>query len=368
MPDSAVTSKVFIDTEVFDAQGLDFGSPNIVRLVRLAAAHKVQIFLTTVTVKEIERHLDEHAVKAFKQLQDYRRASHIVKKVLPAETAVALSDANLESIRSHLRNDFEAFVREGHIQILTLDDVSATSVFDKYFAQQPPFGDKGKKNEFPDAFACAALKVWCTKNKSRMYVVSADPDWRRACTNEPTLVHLQRLDELLEQFADSVVVTAIKESLTARMNELRTLINADADDLEYFVSDNVIDGEYEDVELDIEIEDFHVVEAANGHAIVTASCVLDIQAIVRGDDPDSIWRDPDTGDMNSVWRVSGSIEQQTELDATIAVTYDVNRPEHITIGRVRFDDRSIELDVDDDQLTRDDDDESDEMDFTVPDD
>ena len=74
MPDNALTPNVFIDTEVFDAQGLDFASANFIRLTRLAMAGKIKLFLTTITQKEIDRHIGEHATKAFKQLSDYRRA------------------------------------------------------------------------------------------------------------------------------------------------------------------------------------------------------------------------------------------------------------------------------------------------------
>ena len=72
MPDTAVTPNVFLDTEVFDQQGLDFKSRNFVRLIYLATAGKVKLFLTTVTEKEIKRHLDDHATKAFKQISKSR--------------------------------------------------------------------------------------------------------------------------------------------------------------------------------------------------------------------------------------------------------------------------------------------------------
>ena len=149
MPDSAITPNVFIDTEVFDAQGLDFTSPNFKRLIRLAAADKVKLFLTTVTRGEINRHLDEHAKKAFKQISDYRRAMRIVKKVIPPETIAALETIDVEAFRNDLNKDFMTFLEKTAAEILPINEVSSDAIFQRYFEQEPPFGDKHKKNEFP---------------------------------------------------------------------------------------------------------------------------------------------------------------------------------------------------------------------------
>lgn len=301
MPDSALTPNVFIDTEVFDRQGLNFASPNFMRLIRLATGDKVKLFLTTVTQEEIKRHLDEHATRAFKQISDCRRALRIVKRMLPPQTIAALEAVDEGAIRTYLHRDFTAFIDNTRTEVLSIDDVSPDAVFRKYFEQEPPFGDKQKKNEFPDAFACAALQAWCAKTTSRMYVVSGDLDWKRVCVKDQALIHLDHLDHLLERFADSVVVTAIKDFLAAKKGEIEKLINDEADNLDYYVSDNLIDGEYDDLEVNTEVEEFHVVEAADGHAVVTAFCNLGIQVSITADDPDSMWTDPDTRELKSVW-------------------------------------------------------------------
>ena len=367
MADNAVTPNVFLDTEVFDGQGLNFTSPNFIRLIRLATAGKVKLFLTTVTREEIKRHLDAHAKKAFRQISDYRRASRVVKKLLPPETTAALAAADVEAIRDDLHKDFTTFIDDTAAEILSVNDVSPEAVFERYFQQKPPFGDQHKKSEFPDAFACAALQAWCAKTRSRMYVVSGDPDWRRVCKTDAVLIHLNRLDELLEQFEDSVIVTAIKEFLSARKEQVEELIKEEAHNLDYFVSDNLIDGEYDDLEVDVVVEEFHVVEAADGQAVVTAFCTLNLRASVTADDPNSMWTDPDTGDVNSVWHLRGSAEQEIERDVAVSVTYDVKRPENVTISKVEFEDKSVEIEVDEQDLSCSDEDELDETDVVLPD-
>jgi hypothetical protein len=201
-----------------------------------------------------------------------------------------------------------------------------------------------------------------------MYVVSRDTDWRRACEEVPVLIHLNQLDELLEQFADSVARTAIREFLGARKEEVEELIRDEADNLDYFVSDSLIDGECDDLEVNVAVDEFHVVDADDGQAVVTAFCTLNIRAFVTADDPNSMWTDPDTGDVKSVWRLAGRIEREIERDVTLTVTYDEKHPEDVEIGSVEFGNKSVEIEVDEHELSCSNQDELDEIDIVGPDD
>ncbi|MFN0056499.1 MAG: hypothetical protein ACKV0T_30500 [Planctomycetales bacterium] len=57
MADNAATNNAFLDTEVFDCHQFDFGALSFRRLVRLAADGPMSVFLTTVTVSEIRKHI-----------------------------------------------------------------------------------------------------------------------------------------------------------------------------------------------------------------------------------------------------------------------------------------------------------------------
>ena len=80
MADSAETPNVFLDTEVFRAHQLDFQSPNIRRLVRLAVEGPVRLLLTMVTKGEVLDDLKERARDAIKQLKEVRRLSSTMRR------------------------------------------------------------------------------------------------------------------------------------------------------------------------------------------------------------------------------------------------------------------------------------------------
>jgi hypothetical protein len=363
MADTAVTQNVFIDTEVFDHHSRDFQSANLRILRRLGASEKINLFLTEITKHEVCAHIDSDGKEAFKRLQNYKRVSRAVKRIIPDPK---LEPEDEGAIQTDLQKEFEEFIKDSKIEILSVDDVAAGPIFKKYFKQRPPFGDKNKKSEFPDAFALAALEQWCKRMSAKMYVVSGDRDWRRTCKANANLLHIGRLDELLEKFGDSIQITAVKEALSKVWDHVVEDIERDAYNLDFFVSDNLVDGEAEDIEIEVEVGDPHVVEANNGKAVVSVPCTLNITASVTAMDPDSMWTDPDTKDLNSVWQLRGSVEHETDRSATMEVAYDANNTDKVGVKNVRFEDRCVEFDVDERELSCSDEDEL--ADFDVPED
>jgi hypothetical protein len=327
MSDSAVTPNVFVDTEVFDHHSRDFDSAKLRVLRRLASSGRINLLLTTITEHEVRSHIDADAKDAFKRLRNYNRMSRAVKRVLPDPK---LEPQDEEAIRKDLQKDFDDFIKSAQIEILTIDDVSPGPIFKKYFKQTPPFGTKDKKSEFPDAFAVAVLEEWCKRNFAKIYVVSGDSDWKLACKGNSDLIYVERLDELLEKFGDSVQITAVKEALSRVRDSVVEFIERKAYELDFFVSDKLINGELDDVQIDLEVEEFRVVEARDGEATVTVTCRLNVTADVTAMDPNSIWTDPDTGELKSVWQLRGSVQDETERDVTMEVTYDASNTD--TIG------------------------------------
>jgi hypothetical protein len=364
MADNAVTRIVFLDTEAFDHHSRDFTAANLRILLRLASTEEIRVILTAVTENEVRKHLDNDAKDAFKRLQNYKRMSRAVKRILPDPK---LQPEDEESVRKDLHQEFDTFLEHAKVEVISIDMVAPGPIFKKYFEQKPPFGAKDKKCEFPDAFAFAALEQWCIDNSAKVYVVGGDGDWKRACKDHANLIYVERLDELLEKFGDSVQVTAVKEALSKVRDDVIEFIKEKAYNLDFYVSDNLVEGELDGIEIDLEVGDFHVVEAKDGKAFVSVPCTLDISGDVTAMDPNSMWTDPDTGELKSVWHLRGSAEHETERDVTMEVTYDPNDTDNVGFKNVQFEDRRVEFDVDEHDLSCSDEDEFEEPDFEPPD-
>jgi hypothetical protein len=355
--DSAVTPYVFLDTEVFRTHQLDFQSPNIRRLVRLAVEGPVRLLLTTVTKGEVMDDLKGRAREAIKQLKEVRRLSGTMRKIMPEETVQAVEAVNRDKATAILQEEFEDFIAVTRADVLDLTGVSADAVFKKYFEGTQPFGGQGinKKVEFPDAFAFGALEGWSTANENaKIYVVGNDGDWKHMCAGHPSLISVARLDELLQHFTDTEVSFAIKEGLGEQREELLKMIRAEAENFGAYVGGDVlIDGEVDGFDVDdIDIQEFNVVEIKNGEASVSVLCEVSVSAYVVADDPDSGIYDHETKNMHYVFRIAGTVESKMEKTAEVTMKYQKEQPDQVTIESVEFEDNDVEIFVEEQELER----------------
>lgn len=68
---SAETTFVFLDTQVFKDQDLDFSSRNLRRFIRLAEVGELHHVQTYITEREIRKHITSQADEAFRQAKSY---------------------------------------------------------------------------------------------------------------------------------------------------------------------------------------------------------------------------------------------------------------------------------------------------------
>lgn len=192
-----VTPHVFIDTTVFDQSAHNYRSTAFQRLAELVKEKSIAIYMTTITVREVESHIK----RGVKTAQDNIRAAFSKHKLLksvehPSVSAVS-TGVNVEEVTEALLAQFRGWMSELSVGIIPIEGLSVEQVFERYFEQAPPFSEK-KKSEFPDAFTVAALERWCQENSARMYVVSSDGDMYSACQASQPLNPCLSLAEFLE--------------------------------------------------------------------------------------------------------------------------------------------------------------------------
>ncbi|MEQ1935680.1 MAG: PIN domain-containing protein, partial [Fimbriimonadaceae bacterium] len=114
------------------------------RLARLAASRDLQLLLTSVTVQEIRAHLEHDAKEALRVLRNYRRASKLVKRVLPDPLFVPEDE---QEFRKGLHDEFDRFLLGAHVEVVSVAHVSPEAVLADYFASVAPFATGDKKSE-----------------------------------------------------------------------------------------------------------------------------------------------------------------------------------------------------------------------------
>lgn len=195
---------ISIDTSIFDQKqrGLEWG---LLKRLQQFKDSPISFLLPEIVHKELAAHLLKDAtesmnvlVKTLKSMstpwylsQDSR--NQILEIATRQKSADAMAKSRVDSF----------LVATGAVSVNTADHVSIIEVLDRYFDQQPPFGQKeGKKHEFPDALALLTLERWAELNATSILVVSRDADWQTYCEESARLIGIDDLAEALGCFQE----------------------------------------------------------------------------------------------------------------------------------------------------------------------
>ena len=182
------TPYLFIDSEAYVHQGLDWHGEVLSSLSKLAKSGKVHLLTTSITVREVRAQLDQAIAKATDAL---RKHSRLLR--LAGVDTKPLVDQDALKAAAHVA--FDEFLSSTEATSVELD-VELEELLQDYFAQKPPFSAK-KPSEFPDAIVCASLHAWCRKQGKTAYVVSADPDLKAFCETTIYLFHVEKITDVL---------------------------------------------------------------------------------------------------------------------------------------------------------------------------
>ena len=161
-----------------------------------------------------------------------------------------------EDIYKIALESFEKFLDKSSAEIVDIKNVDASSVFDKYFKSEPPFGGANKKSEFPDAFVLEAVAKVSKDRGHTLYVISDDGDMEKYANTLDNLIHLRRVDDLLDlvvrkedelkapvKFADSIL-EQLEEKLIESAKEIISSSEFYSDEMDEF------DGEIYQIDIE----------------------------------------------------------------------------------------------------------------------
>lgn len=207
---------VALDTQVFRKNHFYYNSSDLKNLIKLVQEEKIKLFITSVTVDEVKRYLDEKAQLIHQVVKNYENGlTHIhfqqskdSKKLKIHPNSDLLNKfkeqvkeftPTLDEIKQDLLNQFEVYFEQAKFEKIEIDGVSVEDVFKSYFSGIPPFSEK-KKNEFPDAFALLAIQKAAKDKNKVICVVSEDSDWEKFCTSTGStyLTYFKTVDDLLQ--------------------------------------------------------------------------------------------------------------------------------------------------------------------------
>lgn len=184
------TRFVFIDTEAYVREKLDWESKSLTKFVELAKARHVQVLVNSITRQEVIEKIRESLYLASSALKKHE----VIIRLLGNEIASICPDGDAAAI---LIDRFQSFLVNAKAIDVPLN-VDVNALFACYFERKPPFSDK-KKHEFPDAVVVSSLLQWCEQRGATVYVVSSDPDMLACCEGAGGLIPVASVAEIVSR-------------------------------------------------------------------------------------------------------------------------------------------------------------------------
>ena len=252
--DGYLIKAVSLDTQVFVTAGFCLNSKTFQSLIGHFASGRLHLLMSDITVREVRARIKKAvAAEALLQRQFCNQVNVLHNSSLPAVKAGILK-FDEEAIADDLCAQFDHFLAQCHAKILDSGSLSADVVLDKYFAGEPPFGNKEeKKFEFPDALAIQALSEWAEDHEEHMLVISDDKLFREACKSAPGLYPKRTLGELLDQVAsdDQAPAQFLRSQTLAHLDTIEKQATEQFEQLDFWVED-------EEGEAQVEVTDIRL--------------------------------------------------------------------------------------------------------------
>jgi len=237
---------VFIDTSAYESKNYQFNEHALGKLCDFLEYERLHLLITQITINEIKAHLllkSEESARAIKKIQ---KDAMFLRNAPTLACHGIFEKVKAEDIYKIALESFEKFLDKSSAEIVDIKNVDASSVFDKYFKSEPPFGGANKKSEFPDAFVLEAVAKVSKDRGHTLYVISDDGDMEKYANTLDNLIHLRRVDDLLDlvvrkedelkapvKFADSIL-EQLEEKLIESAKEIISSSEFYSDEMDEF--------------------------------------------------------------------------------------------------------------------------------------
>lgn len=338
---------IFIDTSIFIGQNFDYQNQLFQRTVDWAKTKKIKVFITDITLREIEANINKKVIKAINICSacDKKKDLKILKNIGTSQIKKLFQRENKQKNIDELKCQLNSFIKDASIEILSTSKVSVEEVFNKYFTMKPPFGDGKKKYEFPDAFALFALEDWCNINKEKIYIISKDSDMIKYCETAINLISFKRLDDFTNfvetKNTDSkIIIELFKDNEEIIFDKLKS----EFIDKDFWIEDHIGDVEnISDIKPKIIKINLIKVEEDKKTAIVAITAETTFGADIIYDDLETAIYDSEDKILIPMQKIELFVDQTVEYTAIVTISYDSNSF-NIDSFKIQNDDFSINID------------------------
>ncbi len=315
------TKKVFIDTECYVRNHLNFDNPSFSSFKSLCDEDELEHITTTVVCREVERKIQESTKEALDALKTFKRKAQPLNNIDYKDFSSLFSDVDDNEALDKALNSFRTFINDTSAEIVEAYSVDCEEILDRYFQTEPPF-TKDKSNEFRDAISLSVLKSHLEGQLA--YVVSEDKILKNYCEEDELLVYVESLPKLLDLYSATNERTAIlKAFINAKHDELSKLIDEYISECDVYNVSTWEDAEVDGFTItDVHLFDTSVLSINDSDATVEIVARVQMNVGVTGPDFNNGTYDNEDGIVYTFGSSSQFVERDFEFDVNVTVEYD----------------------------------------------
>jgi len=324
-----INTKVFLDANIVIRTGKPPGGPEFERIVDLVDAEIISILSTDLTIAEVAKKHTDNDYKVVKEIgrPHFRK---LVEEIVGANIPDITKTALREKIRANYSYTVAEMFEMLDAQILSIDDIKPSVVFNNYATGSGFFTDEGKKDQFPDAFIFECLNMVASE-KSPVIIVSDDGDFMKSANAHDNITLLKSLPALFTFLGFEMKAPLIEDFLKNNSEELMAFVNQEL--LDWGLIGDVQSSEIDDTEV-IEVilnrlTAFKPVEEGDA-LLVVGQINAKVNVSYSHPDWDTAMYDSEDKVHIPFESVDGELELDLEIDISLSIAVDEDgKPEEI---------------------------------------
>lgn len=283
---------VFLDTNIFESKNFQFNSHSLKAFKKLVDDDEIRLLVTDPTIQEVRQHLRAKSEEAVGEIKKVRRSAMLLRNIPDLPAYGIFEELNADTVESRLNRNFDEFLRGHNVELVTVENVSASQVFDMYFKMKAPFANGEKRKEFPDAYVLLALSALSRARGWPIHVITKDKDMFRFSEEHSNLVCSESIDALMDAINKIISIEPSEFAATAFekiRDEAIKRISDSLDDIAIDIVDygNVDEAVLEDVKFRLlELTSSDLISVSAEYCTYNLSFSIDIDTIETTKDYD----------------------------------------------------------------------------------
>ncbi|WP_192255019.1 PIN domain-containing protein [Mesorhizobium silamurunense] len=313
-------TKVFIDANIYIADGRPPGKDVIRAIKNLVNSGKIEVVSTDITINEVTRHFTAHDLKSIgNSLKPHVRA------LVQAVTGVELPDISSEETESRVweRNkaEFDALLKDLSATVLNADSIEPYSVLEDYSRGRGMFNGEAKKDQFPDAFIYKLLEKYSTE-AGEILVLTSDSDYAAISSGNDLIKVKATVQDLFDSLNLSIASQDIEHFIARYEEEIHEIAEHEINDFQIYIKGNPeLDGYVKSLNA-LEILELDEFETDEEEILVTGMMRLYATIDYSGMDMTTAFYDSEDKRAYPWQEISGVVDDTFHVRFTMTVLTD----------------------------------------------